>query len=171
MSILHYLDSKYKLRKFRKQWRKANSHNRTVPGRVFNPQKVKVGNFTYGTLDVLDFYYNNEFLEIGHFCSIASGVKFILAGNHHMDRLSTFPFNTFCGTGKKGEGYSKGPITIGSDVWIGFDAWIMSGVKVGQGAVIAARSHVVKDVPPYAIVGGNPAKVIKYRFDNDTVDK
>lgn len=171
MSLISFLGKKKKFKQFCRLWRETNKHNRTQPGGLFNPEKVRVGNYSYGKLNVRDFFYDNEFLEIGHFCSIASGVQFILAGNHHMDRLSTFPFNTYMGNGAKGEGYSNGPIKIGSDVWIGSDAWIMSGVSVGQGAIIAARSHVVKDVPPYGVVGGNPAKLIKYRFDEDTIAK
>jgi acetyltransferase-like isoleucine patch superfamily enzyme len=130
-----------------------------------------VGNYTYGGLYVRDFYYENERLEIGHFCSIASGVKFFLAGNHFVERPTTFPVKGFITGQRGGDGYSKGPIIVGSDVWFGYDAWIFSGLTIGQGAVIGARSLIVKDVPPYAIVGGNPARIIRYRFPEEIINE
>lgn len=169
--MISILKLRWALIRFQKNWRRLNSHNTTTAGCIFNLNKVSVGNYTYGNLNVLDSSYDNEMLEIGHFCSIASGVKFILAGNHFMERPTTFPMETFfmghCG----GEGYSKGPITIGSDVWIGLDAWILSGLNVGQGAVIGAKSLVAKDVPPYAVVAGNPAKIIRYRFGDAMIQE
>jgi acetyltransferase-like isoleucine patch superfamily enzyme len=157
------------LRSFRKQWRNGNPHNQTVAVNRFDPKKVAVGNLTYGPLFVVDSYYDNERLEIGNLCSIAGGVRFFLAGNHFIDRPSTFPV---CGllSGKRGgDGYSKGPILVGSDVWIGYGALILSGVKIGQGAVIGAGSVVTRNVPPYAIVAGNRAEIIKYRFSQEII--
>ena len=163
--------SRFELARFQKKWRKLNPHNRTIARCIFDVKKLSVGNYTYGDLYVRDFYYENERLEIGHFVSIASDVNFFLAGDHFMERPTTFPVKTFFQGGTRGEGYSKGPIIVGSDVWFGFDAWILSGVKIGQGAVIAARSLIAKDVPPYSIVAGNPARIIRYRFSEEIINE
>ena len=114
-------------------------------------------------------------LIIGKYCSIGSGAVFMMAGNqgHRMDWISTFPFNFQANIFKKAKNaYEKtGDTIIGNDVWIGSEAMIMSGVTIGSGAIIAARSVVIKDVPPYAVVGGNPATIIKYRFDEKNIEK
>lgn len=115
-------------------------------------------------------------LIIGSYCSIGSGASFIMAGNqgHRYDWISSFPFyympeiETFC---QSEDGFKKaGDTIIGNDVWIGSEAMIMPGVKIGDGAVIGSRALVTRDVPPYAIVGGNPAKLIKMRFIDRHVD-
>jgi virginiamycin A acetyltransferase len=152
-----------------KKWRRNNRHNFTEIGNLFNRNKVQVGKATYGKLHVLQFEENNQCLEIGSFCSIAPEVTFMLDGEHDYSRISTYPFkNRFLG---KSEPISKGDIIVGDDVWIGFRATILSGVHIGQGAVIAAGAVVTKDVPPYAIVGGVPAKIIKYRFNEKVIKK
>ncbi|TAE58218.1 MAG: Vat family streptogramin A O-acetyltransferase [Nostocales cyanobacterium] len=122
------------------------------------------------------YNYGDDSLIIGKFCAIATHVKFIMNGaNHKLDGISTYPFPIF------GHGWesamsnlmnlpSKGDIVIGNDVWIGYDSLIMPGVKIGDGAVIAARSVVVKDIPPYTIAGGNPAVPIKQRFSNEDIE-
>ncbi|HAI83844.1 MAG TPA: chloramphenicol acetyltransferase, partial [Chitinophagaceae bacterium] len=105
---------------------------------------------------------------------IASGVTFIMNGaNHLTEAISTYPFAIF-GNGwehaMEGKTYPhKGDIVIGNDVWIGYNATIMAGVTIGDGAIIATNATVVKDVPPYAVVGGNPAQIIKHRFDDATI--
>jgi len=108
-------------------------------------------------------------LIIGKYCSIGSGAVFMMAGNqgHRSDWVSSFPFYYQANIFKEAKNaYEKaGDTLIGDDVWIGSEAMILAGVNIGSGAIIAARSVVVKDVPPYAVVGGNPAQVIKYRFD------
>jgi virginiamycin A acetyltransferase len=121
------------------------------------------------------YNYGNERLIIGKFCAIATNVKFIMNGaNHKLDGISTYPFPIF------GNGWetamnllmelpSKGDTVIGNDVWIGYESLIMPGVKVGDGAVIAAKSVVVKDIPAYTVVGGNPAHPIKQRFSDAEV--
>jgi len=122
------------------------------------------------------FDFTGDKLIIGKFCMIASGVKFIMNGaNHLTDSLSTYPFAIF-GKGwenaMQGKSYPiKGDIVIGNDVWIGHNATIMAGVKIGDGAIIATNSTVVKDVEPYAIVGGNPASEIKKRFQKSIIEK
>lgn len=115
------------------------------------------------------FDFNNDQLIIGNFCMIASNVKFIMNGaNHLTDTISSYPFSLF-GNGwqeaMKGKEYpNKGNIVVGNDVWIGYNATIMAGVTIGDGAIIAANATVVKNVEPYTIVGGNPAKIIRKRF-------
>jgi virginiamycin A acetyltransferase len=121
------------------------------------------------------FPFIGDRLIIGRFCAIGRGVKFIMNGaNHKLSGISTYPFFIF-GNGWEsaapapGDLPHKGDTVIGNDVWLGYDALIMPGVTIGNGAVIAARSVVTADVPAYAIVGGNPAKVIRRRFDDATI--
>src|SRR4030095_4728392 len=108
----------------------------------------------------------NEKIRIGNFVSIANEVIFMLGGSHNMNFLSTYPFKTKLRNGDNDIPISKGPIVIEDDVWIGTRSTILSGVTIEKGAVIAACSVVTRNVPPYSIVAGNPAKVIKYRFDD-----
>jgi len=139
----------------------------------------KVGKFTYGHESISTLGLDQNSLEIGNFCSIAGGLTVFLAGNHPLNQISTYPFGlTDSMVAWESKGYiasnqnlSNGPVTIGSDVWIGTNVTIMSGVSIGHGAVLAANSHIVKDVPPYAIYGGNPAKLIRYRFTDTEITK
>ncbi|MBH1964107.1 MAG: Vat family streptogramin A O-acetyltransferase [Comamonadaceae bacterium] len=150
-----------------------------IKNTVQNPNIV-IGDYTYydDPEDSENFERNvlyhfpfiGDKLIIGKFCAIARGVKFIMNGaNHKMSGISTYPFQIF------GSGWEKvmpsaedlpfkGDTVIGHDVWIGYEALIMPGVKIGNGAIVSSRSVVVSDVPPYTIVGGNPAKPIKQRF-------
>ena len=133
---------------------------------------VTIGDYSYGFFDVLE--WNNETkLKIGKFCSIAADVLFLLGGEHRKDFISTYPFNALMESFEHIEGHpaSKGDIIVGNDVWIAHGAKILSGVNIGDGAIIAANSLVTRDVPPYAIAMGSPAKVVKYRFDEDTIEK
>lgn len=121
---------------------------------------------------------NHDKLIIGKFCSIACGAKFIFnSANHTLSSISTYPFPIFFeewGLNIKDVAAAwdnKGDIIIGNDVWIGYEAVIMAGVTVGDGAIIGTRAVVTKDVPPYTIVGGVPAKPIRKRFDNETLDE
>jgi virginiamycin A acetyltransferase len=133
-----------------------------------------VENFEKNVKYLFDFV--GDKLIIGKFCMIASDVKFIMNGaNHLTDALSTYPFAVF-GNGWEnamdGKKYpKKGDIKIGNDVWIGYNATIMAGVTIGDGAIIATNATVTKDVAPYTIVGGNPAKAIRKRFSEDVVAK
>lgn len=152
---------------FKKKWRKNNSHNGTFPVNNFNPELVSVGRKTYGELYVSMFSDESK-LEIGDFCSIGPDVKFLVSADHFTNHISSFPFKAKYGIAKS-EGVSKGDICVKDDVWIGANAIVLSGVTINQGAIVAAGAVVTKDVPAYAIVGGNPAKVIKYRFDEEIV--
>lgn len=162
------LVNKLKLKLFRKKYRRLNSHNYTEISNYCNLEKILIGNSTYGVIDVIDDSSSSFKLQIGSYCSIASGVKFLLGAEHKLNTISTFPFKHYI-LGEDKEALSKGDIIIGDDVWIGLNAIICSGVKINQGAIIAAGAIVTKDVPPYAIVGGNPAKVIKYRFSEEII--
>lgn len=120
---------------------------------------------------------NHERLIIGKFCSIACGVKFLFnCANHTLKSLSTYTFPLFYEEWELEKSNvasawdNKGDIVIGNDVWIGFEAVILAGVKIGDGAIIGARAVVTKDVPPYSIVGGVPAKVIRKRYSPDIIE-
>ncbi len=129
-----------------------------------------IGVGSYGGLNI--FAYDNKTkISIGNYCSFAFGVTAILGGNHRHDWVTTFPFSDLWPEAPKVEGHpaSNGDIRIGHDVWVGAEAMIMSGVTIGNGAVIAARSVVTRDVKPYEIVGGAPAKPLDWRFDHETI--
>lgn len=154
---------------------------------VANPNK-EIGDFTFYNdfvNDPRDFEKNNvlyqypinhDKLKIGKFCSVACGAKFLFnSANHTMHSLSTYPFPIFYEEWEHGlqvyEAWdNKGDIVIGNDVWIGFEAVIFAGVTVGDGAIIGARAVVTKDVPPYTVVGGVPAKPIRRRFSDEQTD-
>jgi virginiamycin A acetyltransferase len=145
---------------------------------------IEVGEYTYyddpddatafETRNVL-YHYGPEKLVIGKFCALAEGVRFIMNGaNHRMDGPSTFPFPIMGApwtdhfdliTGLPG----RGDTVVGHDVWLGYQVLVMSGVRVGNGAIVASGSVVVDDVPDYAIVGGNPARVIRHRYPDDDI--
>ena len=148
--------------------------------------KIEVGEYTYydDPADPLAFEreavlygYGPERLVIGRYCAIASKVRFLMSGGNHADLgPSTFPFGVF------GDGWestmdlvmsapSRGDTIVGNDVWLGYSALVMPGVNIGHGAVVAAGSVVTSDVPPYAIVAGNPARVVRRRYDDEDVER
>jgi len=152
---------------------------------ITNPNII-VGDYTYydDFEDVHNFEknvkylfdFNGDQLIIGKFCMIASGATFIMnGGNHVSEGISAYPFAIFGGDWQgamEGKSYpTKGNTVIGNDVWIGHRATIMPGLTIGHGAIIGTGSLVTKDVAPYAIVGGNPAKEIKKRFSDETIDQ
>ena len=155
---------------------------------VITAPNITVGDYTYydDAADPAGFEQNNELfnypefgdsLVIGKFCQIASGTKFIMgSANHRLCSVTTYPFNVFGGAWTENtpphmnQLPRKGDIIIGNDVWIGRESVIMPGIKVGDGAIIAAYSVVVKDIPAYTVYGGNPARFIKARFDDELTD-
>jgi len=128
-------------------------------------ERFAVGRGTYGEPRILH-WGEDATLKVGAFCSIADGVTIFLGGNHRSDWITTYPFSVFRESAKTIVGHpaTKGDVVIGHDVWIGAYSTIMSGVRVNNGAVVGACSVVTKDVPPYSIVAGNPAKFIRLRF-------
>ena len=161
-----------KLMQFHKAWRKNNAHNNlTVGNRIFPIAVVEGGKGSYGALNVQSlFEQDGEKLKIGNYVSIAPGVQFLLGVNHQLQTLSTYPMYSKRIGASNRDALNKGETLIEDEVWIGTDAIIFSGIRIGKGAVIAARSVVTKDVPPYAIIGGNPAKIIKYKFTPEIIE-
>ncbi|MDD4842833.1 MAG: CatB-related O-acetyltransferase [Anaerotignum sp.] len=138
---------------------------------VSDPKEFEKNNVLY------HYPINGDKLYIGKFCSIACGAKFLFtSANHTLKSISTYPFPIFFEDWNLDKKHvasawdNKGDIVIGNDVWIGYEAVILSGVHIGNGAIIAARAMVTKDVPPYTIVGGMPAQKIKKRFNEETIE-
>ena len=138
----------------------------------FHDDRILIGDKTYG-IPVIDWFDDNRKLIIGKFCSIASGVNILMGGFHHTEWITTYPFykDTEIFTKAKGMGdIEKRDTLIGNDVWIGRNATILGGVHIGDGAVIGAGCVVSKNVPPYAIVIGNPMRTLRYRFSKDVIE-
>jgi acetyltransferase-like isoleucine patch superfamily enzyme len=138
--------------------------------------RITVGNYTYFNRHIsLAVFTPDDRIAIGKFCSLAKDVVIFGGGNHIMTRATTFPFKWLSAETEPEERYtdaaSKGTTIIGHDVWVGHGATILSGVNIGNGAIVSAQAVVSRDVPAYAIVVGNPAKVIRYRFKPETVER
>jgi len=133
--------------------------------------KHRFGRWTYGSPDI-PYGDEGSTLTVGKFCSFADEVRILTGHEHRIDWVSTYPFAVAFPDAKNlpFPARTKGNVVIGHDVWIGTGALILSGVTIGNGAVIGARSVVTHDVPPYAVVGGVPARVIKFRFDAPTIE-
>ena len=160
----------YKVGIRKAKWKKLHPNSDTVPMNYFDFSHMKIGIGSYGELNVVDFGGDCK-LNIKNYVSIAQHVTFILNADHYTNHIATYPFKVKMLQISSSESFGKGDIIVDDDVWIGYGATIMSGVHIGQGAVVAAGAVVTKDVPPYAIVGGVPAKVIKYRFDPEMIEE
>ena len=138
-------------------------------GRTYNPDKVEIGDFTYGFPIVRSWGEKNARLKVGKFCSIGGNVQIYLGGNHRTEWITTYPFNVLLKDqypGIDGEcAATKGDVIIGNDVWICDNVTILSGVTIGDGAVIMNGAVVTKDIPPYSIAGGVPARTKKARME------
>lgn len=146
-------------------------HERDLEHKLWATKNVEVGDFTYGIPNVQTWGENAK-LHIGKFCSIGKNVQILMGGEHHTEWCTTYPFNVLMGDyfgASERLTKTKGDVWIGNDVWIGQDAKILSGVRIGDGAVIGTGAVVTKNVRPYEIVGGIPAKVIRLRFDPDDI--
>lgn len=168
--IIKKINNLMKLYILKKKWRKKNKLNETRITNICDINILEVGKYSYGPLEIYSWGSEKEGLKIGDFVSIANDVKFVLGGNHKYDCMSTYPYKVKI-MGEKVEAYSNGKIIIEDDVWIGMNSIIMSGVKIGKGSIVAAGSVVTKDIEPYSIVGGNPARLIKYRFNKMLIEK
>jgi acetyltransferase-like isoleucine patch superfamily enzyme len=144
------------------------------PSRVLAERypEYQIGSETYGDLRVHTWNQGTT-LKIGSFTSVALGVQVFLGGEHRADWVTTFPFSVLWPQANSIHGHpgTKGDVVIGNDVWLCTESVILSGVTIGDGAVVGARAVVAKNVPPYAIVAGNPAKIINYRFSDDQIHR
>ncbi len=149
------------------QWGQTGLFNVGVAG------FVAIGAYTYGRPKIR-FPESGAKLVIGRYGSIADGVEILLGGNHRLDWVTSYPFPAMprlwpAAAGIPGSDATRGDVVIGHDVWLGSQCMILSGVTIGHGAAVAARAVVTRDVPPYAIVAGNPARVVRLRFDEATI--
>ena len=156
-----------------RRWRNPHNLTRLHHAAEAAHHSYEIGDYSYGRLHIRAWGEGAK-LAIGRYCSFADGVTVFLGGNHRTDWVSTYPFSDFPELWPEAKGRAstlstRGAVTIGSDVWVGAGATILSGIGIGHGAVIGARAVVTKDVPPYAVVGGNPATVLKLRFDEATI--
>lgn len=162
------MTTSYRLKFYLKNWRLV------VRALLGHRAKIEVGAFSYGVPEVR-WWGEDAGLTVGKFCSIARNVSIFLGGNHRIDWITTYPFSVQppwrSQTGKVAHPVSRGNVIIGNDVWLGNGCTILSGVTIGDGAVIAANATVTRDVPPYAVAAGNPAKVVKFRFSEGDIQK
>jgi acetyltransferase-like isoleucine patch superfamily enzyme len=173
-TIFYRTRKAYEFYKFKKAFREKFPHTNLWPLQVFDLSRVDAGRYSYGPINVIMWPHKNPGdcrLVIGDYVSIARETLFVLGTNRRHDKISTFPFKHWVLKDETAFDETKGSITVRDDVWIGARATILSGVAISQGAIIGAGSIVTKDVPPYAVVAGNPARVIKYRFNNDVIEQ
>lgn len=163
-------------RSFLRRWINPDNQTRIHLAKLLarRPGQIVVGAFTYGRPKVR-FPESGARLSIGRYGSIADGVEILLGGNHRTDWATTYPFPALsalwpAAQGMGGHDATRGDVAIGHDVWLGSQAMIMSGVTIGHGAVVAARAVATRDVPPYAIVAGNPARVVRLRLPEAQIE-
>ena len=152
---------KYQLRRVRDGWW---GRDEAVWRRLKRAGRVVYGQGSYGIPTIHQFVHDDARLVVGNYSSI--GGTYMLGGQHPVDHVTTYPLRInfgMAGAGTDGNPQARGDTVVGSDVWTGYGSWILSGVHIGDGAIVATGSVVTKDVPPYAVVGGAPARVIKYR--------
>ena len=157
-----------RLKIHKRKWRAKNQNNFTTAETLFDVNNVTVGDYTYGPL-YIEQYYPAAKLSIGKYCSIAKGVKFLLGGNHGSKAITTYPFGPRVYQQRGRPLKWKVDIQVEDDVWIGYEALILQGVKIGRGSIIGARSVVTKDVPPYSVYVGT--RILKRRFPDDMVNQ
>jgi virginiamycin A acetyltransferase len=155
------------------RWRNPHNETRLHLARLATRHGYAIGAYSYGRPKVR-FPESGAKLTIGRYCSIADKVEILLGGNHRTDWASTYPFAAMAGLWPGVDAPAdyhagRGGVTIGNDVWLGSGAMILSGVTIGHGAVVGARAVVARDVPPYAIVAGNPGRLLRRRFEQATV--
>ncbi len=177
----NFVNKRFTIRSFINRVHKSIYYRYLIQPTIFlnrNPyyKDWKIGDYTYGSPELSPLIVSNSKtsqLEIGKFCSFGYNVMIFLGGNHRADWVTTYPFTTFFDEASDLEKNAQlvGKVYIGNDVWIGEGATIMAGVKIGNGAVIGTKSVVTKNVDAYTIVAGNPAKVIRKRFDDDIINK
>ncbi len=163
-----------KIKSLLKKLTKSNSEFIFLKDQLTHPN-FEIGDYSYGLPRVLSQNDSTK-MKIGKFCSIGREVVIFLGGNHRTDWITTYPFNEIFQNHDncaqiKGHPATKGDVVIGNDVWIGAFSTVLSGVSIGNGAVIASRSVVTKDVGSYEIWGGNPAKFIKHRFSKERIEQ
>jgi chloramphenicol O-acetyltransferase type B len=159
------------LGRMRAAWRRRGARGGARMLAAAYPQ-YDVGRGSYGGLTVITFGESTT-LRMGAFCSVSSGVEVLLGGGHRADWVTTYPFSALdpAFADIQGHPQSRGDIIIGNDVWIGRKATILSGVTIGDGAIIGAHAVVARDVPPYAVVAGNPGRLVRQRFDPPTIER
>lgn len=177
-NIIYKIVNKIQIIFINEYWTKNNKNNYTRIGKIGNIEtlnfiksdRINVGDGTYGVLNIHTSGNSEEKLCIGKYCQISGQSHFLLGGEHNYKYITTYPCREIIFKNGKSS-ITKGSIVLDDEVWIGCNALIMSGVHVGKGAVVAAGAVVTKDVEPYTIVGGVPAKVIKKRFSEKVIDK
>lgn len=153
---------------------KTKLDSRSYKKNILTKKDIVIGDYTYGAETISIYNWNNDHkVRIGKFCSIAGDVKILVDGNHRSDWITTFPFEFIIKGFPHVEGICKkeGDVVIGNDVWIGIGVLILPGIKIGDGAIIGAGSVVTKDVEDYEIVGGSPARHIRYRFSKEHIEE
>lgn len=162
------IKNKIKLLLCKARWAKVHPGNQLVPGNVFPDDLVEVGIESYGVLNI-DWNGVQSKISIGNYCSIAPNVWFVINSEHSISTPSTYPFKVKVLNNPIPEAGTKGGIVVEDDVWVGYGATILDGVTLHKGCIVGAGAVVTKDVDPYSIVGGVPARKIRMRFDEDVV--